>query len=105
METHIELSSIRSTHGCICPEVSYLSTPDPDIPMIFDSPEGMERREVIHKRIQAELHHEDRERTFQAEERLYAPPGWNDVEDLIMNDGEILEENTRPDKRRRDEEA
>ena len=62
-------------------------------------------REGRHKRIQAELHHEDRERAFKAEERLDAPPGWNDVEDLIMEDGEILEENTRPEKRRRDKVA
>ena len=41
-----------------------------------------------------EIHHEDREREFQVEERLDAPPGWNDVKDLIMEDGEILEENT-----------
>ena len=52
-----------------------MSTPDPEIPMIFDSLEEMEMREGIHERIQAELHHEKRERTFQAEERLDAPPG------------------------------
>ena len=33
------------------------------------------------------------------------PLGWNNVEDLIMEDGEILEEYTRPEKRRRDEVA
>ena len=36
--------------------------------------------EGIHKRIQAEIHHEDRERAFQEEERLDEPPGWNNVE-------------------------
>ena len=44
-------------------------------------------------------------RVFQTEERLDAPPGWNDVEDLIMDDGEILAENMKPEKRRRDEAA
>ena len=33
------------------------------------------------------------------------PLGWKDFEDLIMDDQEILEENTRPEKRRRDEVA
>ena len=37
------------------------------------------------------------------EERLDAPPGWNNVKDLIMEDREILEENTRLEKKRRDE--
>ena len=82
-----------------------MATPDVEIPMIFDSPEEREMREGIHERIQAEIHHEDRERAFQAEERLDAPPGWKDVKDLIMEDGEIVEENTRPEKRRRDEVA
>ena len=50
-----------------------------------------------------EIHQEVREEAFRAEERLNEPPGWNDVEDLIMVDGEILEENTRPEKRRREE--
>ena len=44
-------------------------------------------------------------RVFQTEERLDAPPGWNDVEDLIMEDGEILAENVKPENRRRDEVA
>ena len=89
--------------GPVKPKV--MATPDTDIPMIFDSSEEREMREGIHKRIQAEIHHEDRERAFQAEKRLDAPPGWNNVEDLIMEDGEILEENTRLEKRRRDEVA
>ena len=60
-------------------------------------------REGIHERIQAEIYHEDRERAFQTEEMLDTPPGWNEVEDLIMDDGDILAENMRPEKRRRDE--
>ena len=55
--------------------------------------------------IQAEICHEDRKRVFQAEERLDEPQGWNEVEDLIMEDGEILAENMKPEKRRRDEVA
>ena len=102
----IPVGNVVLRETCMGPANSeVMSTPDTEIPMIFDSPEEMEIREGIHERIKAELHHEDRERTFQAEERLDAPPGWNDVEDLIMEDGEILEENTRPDKRRRDEVA
>ena len=80
-----------------------MDTPDADIPMILDSPEEMEMREGIHERIQAEIHREDREEAFQAEKRLNAHLGWNNIEDLIIEDGEILEENTRPEKRRRDE--
>ena len=53
--------------------------------------------------IQAEICHEDRKRVFQAEERLDEPQGWNEVEDLIMEDEEILAENMKPEKRRRDE--
>ena len=87
----------------VIPEV--IATPDVDIPMIFDSPKEREMREGIHERIQGEICHEDTERVFQAEERLDAPPGWNDVEDLIMDDGEILAENMKPEKRRRDEGA
>ena len=73
--------------------------------MIFDSPEEREMREGIHERIQAEIYHEDRERAFQAEESLDAPLGWNEVEDLIMDDGEILAKNMKPEKRRIDEVA
>ena len=82
-----------------------MATPDADIPMIFDSLEEREMRAGIHERIQVEIHHEDRERAFQAEDRLDAPSGWKDVEDLIMEYGEKLEENTRPVKWRRDEVA
>ena len=89
---------------CLSPVNSkVMNTPDADVPMIMDSPEEMEMREGIHKRIQAEIHQEAKEEAFQAEERLNAPQGWNEVEDLIMEDREILEENTRPEKRGREE--
>ena len=83
------------------PEI--IAVPDLEVPMIFYGPEEMAMREGIHKRIQVEIYHEDRERAFQAEEMLDTPPGWNEVEDLIMDDGDILVKNMRPEKRRRDE--
>ena len=83
------------------PEI--IAVPDLEVPMIFDGPKEMVMREGIHERIQAEIYHEDRERAFQAKEMLDTPPGWNEVEDLIMDDGDILAENMRPEKSRRDE--
>ena len=38
-----------------------------------------------------------------AEEMLEIPPEWNEVPDLMMEEGDILPEDTRPDKRKRDE--
>ena len=87
--------------GLVNPGV--INTPDADVPMILDSPEEIEMREGIHERIQAERHQEAREEAFQAEERLDVPPAWNEVEDLMMEDGEILDENIRPEKRSREE--
>ena len=63
----------------------------------------MAAREGIHERIQVEIHHENKEREAWAEEMLEIPPEWNEVQDLIMEDGDILPENMRPDKQRRDE--
>ena len=80
-----------------------IAVPDLEVPMIFDSPEEIAAREGIHERIQTEIYHGERERAFQAEEMLDTPSGWNEVEDLIMDDGDILVENMRPEKRRRDE--
>ena len=75
------------------PEI--IAVPDSEVPMIFDGSEKMGMREGIHKRIQAEIYNEDRERAFQAEEMLDTPPGWNEVEDLIMDDGDMRPENRR----------
>ena len=83
------------------PEIT--AVPDLEIPMILDDPEEMAAREGIQERIQAEIYHKDRERAFQAKEMLDIPPGWNEVKDLILDEGDILSENTRPEKRRRDE--
>ena len=88
--------------------------PDPDSPeitaepaleiqVIPEDPEEMAAREGIHERIQGEIHHENKEREARAEEMLEIPLEWNEVPDLIMEDGDILPENMRPDKRKRDE--
>ena len=71
--------------------------------MILDSREEIELREGIHERIQAEIHHEAREEAVQAEERLDKPLAWNEVEDLMMDDGEILVDDIRTGKRSREE--
>ena len=83
------------------PEI--IAVPDLETSMILDDPEEMAVREGIHERIQAKIYQEDRERAFQTEEMLDTPLGWNEVKDLILDDGDILSENTRPEKRRRDE--
>ena len=85
------------------PEI--IAIPDLEILMILDDPEEMAVREGIHERMQAEIYHDDSERASQAEEMLDTPPGWNDIEDLILDGGDILAENMRPEKRRRDETA
>ena len=74
-----------------------------DIQVIPEDPEEMAMREGIHKRIQAEMHHENKEIEARVEEMLEIPPEWNKVLDLMMEEGDILPENMRPDKRRRDE--
>ena len=83
------------------PEI--IAEPDLETPMILDDPEEMAVREGIHERIQAEIYHKDRERAVQAEEMLDIPSEWNEVKDLILDDRDILSENMRPEKRRRDE--
>ena len=77
--------------------------PDLEVPMILDHPEGMAVREGIHERIQAEKCHDNKEIAAQAEEMLEIPPEWNEVQDLIWEDGDILPDNMRSEKRRRDE--
>ena len=49
-----------------------------------ENPEVVAAREVIHERIQVEIQHEDKEAEVLAEERLDAPPAWNEVPDLMM---------------------
>ena len=64
------------------PEIT--AEPDIEIPMILDDPEKMVVREGIHERIQAEIYHENKERSVQDEEMLEIPPEWNEVQDLIL---------------------
>ena len=78
------------------PEIT--AEPVLDIQVIPEDPEEMAAREGIHKRIQAEIHHEDKEREDRAKEME-----WNEGPDLIMEDGDILPEDMRTDERRRDE--
>ena len=83
------------------PEIT--AEPDLEIPMIVDDPEEMAVREGIHERIQVEIYHKNKERAAQAEEMLDIPLEWNEVKDLILEGGDILSENMRPEKRMRDE--
>ena len=41
------------------------------------------------ERIQAEIHHEDKEVEAMAEEMLEDPPKWNKVPDLMMEDEDV----------------
>ena len=77
--------------------------PDLEVPMILDNPEEMGVREGIHERIQAEICHQKKEIAAQDEDMLEIPPEWNEVQDLIWEDGDILLDNMRSEKRRRDE--
>ena len=83
------------------PEIT--SEPALEIQVIPKDPEEMAAREGIHKRIQAEIHHENKEREARAKEMLEISLEWNEVPDLIMEDGDILPENMRPYNLRRDE--
>ena len=74
-----------------------------EIQVIPKDPEELAAIEGIHERIQAEIHHENKEREARAEEMLEIPLEWNAVPDLIMEDGDILPENMRPYNLRRDE--
>ena len=55
-----------------------------EIQVIPIDPEEIAVREGIHERIQAEIHHEDKEAETVAEEMLEVPPEWNEVPDLMM---------------------
>ena len=58
-------------------------------------------RAGIHERIQAEMHHGNKEIEARAEEMLEIPPKWKEVLDVMMEEGEILPEDMRPDKQKR----
>ena len=70
-----------------------------------DTPESIAEREGIHERIQSELRNEDKEEVSQAEEMLELPLVLNKVQDLMMDDGDMISEDLRPEKRKSDEVA
>ena len=63
--------------------------PDLEIQVIPEDPEEKAVREGIHERVQAEIHHEDKEEETVAEEMLEVPPEWNEVLDLMMEDKDV----------------
>ena len=83
------------------PEIPAESTID--FQVIPEDPEEMAVREGLHKRIQAEMHHENKEIEARAEETLEIPLEWKEVPDLMMEEGDILPEDMTPDKLKRDE--
>ena len=86
------------------PDIPEVTTePALEIQVIPEDPEKMAVREGKHKRIQAEIYHENKEREALAEEMLEIPLEWNEVPELIMEDVDILPENMRPEKQRRNE--
>ena len=58
--------------------------PDLDIPIIPEDPEVIAEREGVHKRIQADIQHKNKEAKVAEEVMLEVPPEWNVVPDLIM---------------------
>ena len=73
--------------------------------MLPEDPEIVAAREGIYKRIQAEMHHEDKEAEVISEELLKAPPAWGDVPDLMMETEEEVMIPGAATKRKRDEVA
>ena len=47
------------------------------------------------------MYHENKEIEARAEEMLEIPPKWNKVSDLMMEEGDMSPEDTRPDKGRK----
>ena len=64
--------------------------PELEIQVIPEDPEEIPVIEGVHKRIQAEIHQEDKEAESMAEEMLEVPLEWNKVPDLIMKDKDVL---------------
>ena len=69
------------------PEI--LPEPELEIQVIPKDPEQIAERKGIHERIQAEIHHEDKEAETTAEEMLEVSRGWNEVPNLVMEDEEV----------------
>ena len=79
--------------------------PDLEIQVIPEDPKEIAVREGIHERIQAEIHHEEKEAEAVADEMLEVPLEWNEVPDLMMETeyGRMIQEAAL--KRKRDEVA
>ena len=75
--------------------------PELEIQTIPEDSKGIAVREGIYKRIQAEVHPEDKEAEVMAEEMLEIPPEWNEVSDLMMEDGGVLPKAKGSTKRKR----
>ena len=65
--------------------------PEPylEIQVIPEDPEEISVREGIHERIQAEIHHEDKEVETAVKEMLEIPLEWNEVPDLMTEDKDV----------------
>ena len=63
--------------------------PDLEISVIPEDTEDIAVREGIHERIQAEIHHEEKEAEAGADEMLEVPLEWNEVPDLMMEDKDV----------------
>ena len=50
------------------------------------------KKRYIHERIQSELRNEDKEEVSQAKEMLELPRVCNEVQDLIMDGGDMISE-------------
>ena len=62
---------------------------DLEIPVIPEDPEEITVRKGINERIQAEIHHEDKEAESRAEEMLEVPMERNEVPDLMIEDEDV----------------
>ena len=81
--------SVNQTNPEIPPE------PAVEIQIVPENPEEIAVREGMKERIQAEIHHEDKEVEARVEKMLEVPPEWNEVPKLMMEDKDILPEAER----------
>ena len=70
-----------------------------------EQPELIAKRERVHKRIQAEIQHEDKKAEVAEELMSEVPPDWNAVPDLIMEDDKGLMITETDTNQKRDEVA
>ena len=83
----------------VSPEI----TPEVNPELVLQVPEEMEDIDGIHERIQSELLNQGKEDVSRVEEILELPPAWNEVQDLIMDDGSSSTMDSKPEKRKREE--